>query len=260
MNNEIQAYLAKGVFVGFSVSPEKIREFANKLKPKKIDFPLVRIGPKFDGGYLIPDDLEGVDACFSPGVSTYAHFENDLYNKYGVNSHLADFSVDGPPSDCTPLSFRKKFLGAYSDNIYLTLEQWFLECGGIDADYILQMDIEGAEYEAILSTPDYILRKFRTIVLEMHDLDRLAVPEFYRLADAMLGKISQFFHVVHVHPNNYGGIININGVNTPKVIEVTFHRKDRSETSGNVVDFPHPEDAPCCPQLPDYVLPEIYRS
>lgn len=37
---------------------------------------LIRMGAKADGGYLIPDDLGGVKACFSPGVGNEVSFES----------------------------------------------------------------------------------------------------------------------------------------------------------------------------------------
>lgn len=37
--------------------------------PNEIDVPLIRLGGNSGGGYIIPDDLENISACFSPGVS-----------------------------------------------------------------------------------------------------------------------------------------------------------------------------------------------
>jgi hypothetical protein len=37
------------------------------VSPVATDKQLVRFGPGGDGGYLIPNDLQGVEACFSPG-------------------------------------------------------------------------------------------------------------------------------------------------------------------------------------------------
>ena len=49
------------------------------LQPKPCPVPLVRIGGNRDGAYLVPDDLTGVSACFSPGVSNRKDFEDKLY-------------------------------------------------------------------------------------------------------------------------------------------------------------------------------------
>ncbi len=39
------------------------------------------MGGENDGGYLVPDDLEGIEYCFSPGVSNIATFELDCLNR-----------------------------------------------------------------------------------------------------------------------------------------------------------------------------------
>jgi hypothetical protein len=39
-----------------------------RLYPVEGGHPLIRVGPDGDGGYLLPDDLSGIVACFSPGV------------------------------------------------------------------------------------------------------------------------------------------------------------------------------------------------
>jgi hypothetical protein len=64
------------------------------LKPKASKTPLIRIGGDMDGAYLVPDDLDGIVACFSPGVSRTKYFEDFLAERYGIQSHMCDFSCD----------------------------------------------------------------------------------------------------------------------------------------------------------------------
>jgi len=61
-----------------------------------------------DGGYLIPDDLENVEFCFSADVAFTADFENDLTTR-GINCFLADYSVDAPPIQNHLFDFEKNF-------------------------------------------------------------------------------------------------------------------------------------------------------
>ena len=144
----------------------------------------------------------------------------------------------------------------------MTMEKWVKDTWEYEltSDLILQMDIEGAEYESILATPDHILKRFRTIVLEIHSLDRWGLQEFYNIAQAMIAKLKQHFIVVHVHPNNYGGLVSVNGVELPTVIEVTFHRKDRCKSVTANPLIPHPLDSTCGPGLPDFILPQVFTS
>ena len=76
-----------------------------------------------DGGYLLPDDLNGIEVCFSPGVGKISKFENELAGR-GIRCFLADFSVD-EPGDLDPMcTFDKKVVGPYNNERYFTLESW----------------------------------------------------------------------------------------------------------------------------------------
>ena len=86
--------LSRGVYIDRMTPVDKIFNLVKKLRPIKTKFPLIRVGSKNDGGYLIPDDLKGISTCFSPGVDINSSFENDLLMRKNINSHLADFSVN----------------------------------------------------------------------------------------------------------------------------------------------------------------------
>jgi hypothetical protein len=53
---------------------------------------------------------------------------------------------------------------------------------GWDCADLLKIDIEGAEHEVLLSTPDDVLRRFSSIALEYHP-NRRKAPLFGRLRD-----------------------------------------------------------------------------
>jgi hypothetical protein len=88
------------------VKKEALEAFFERMKPVSTAKELVRVGGYGDGGYLIPDDLEGIEACFSPGVADVANFESEMATK-GIRSFLADFSVESPPV-ANPLLILKK--------------------------------------------------------------------------------------------------------------------------------------------------------
>lgn len=60
------------------------------IRPKSCPFRLKRIGGSQDGAYLIPDDLVGIEACFSPGVNCIKLFEDELSLSHQSNylSHV----------------------------------------------------------------------------------------------------------------------------------------------------------------------------
>jgi len=246
--------------VELAVSADRLVNLISKLKPVKTQTELMRVGSTQDGGYLVPDDVGGIIACFSPGVEHTSTFELDLLESFGINSHLADYSVDGPPAYFNPLSFTKKFLGAINNDVYMTMDSWVKSTPEYESigDFLLQMDIEFGEYSTLLATSDEILKRFRIIVIEVHHIDKWGHPSFFNIAESFFDKLLQHFHVVHAHPNNYGTVININGVELPQTIEFTLLAKDRCNISGFVDTFPDELDSPCCPDKNELVLPDIW--
>ena len=91
--------------LGISLQFERVRKsdydmilrFLRMNRPILTDKPLIRLGDNGDGGYLLPDDFNGVSYCLSPGVSDNASFEQSLFQNYGIKSHLCDYSVNRPP-------------------------------------------------------------------------------------------------------------------------------------------------------------------
>lgn len=260
MNRNVKEMFSRGLMVSPMANKYKLKKLYEKLMPMKTEHELIRLGSENDGGYLIPDDLNDISVCFSPGVSNYAYFEEDLLSKYKIKSHLADYSVDGPPETYKALSFTKKFISSYNNAQYMTMEKWIKGTWEYDLnkDMLLQMDIEGAEYESILSMPDSLLKRFRTVIIEIHHLENWGQPLIYKIANAFMEKLLEHFIVVHVHPNNYAEIINVNGLLVAPVVEVTLHRKDRCNLLLQNTEIPHKLDAPCNPHLAEIILPSTF--
>jgi hypothetical protein len=105
------------------------------------------------------------------------------------------------------------------------------------------MDIEGAEYEVFLSTPDSLLNQFRIMVVEFHYLDWLFDPFSFRLLSSCFDKILEHFNVVHIHPNNCCGSVRVGSVEIPRLLEFTFLNKKRADRGKPLLAFPHVLDA-----------------
>jgi len=251
------ALYQNGVYMENATPAQRLQQLAQAMRPVQTRFPLIRIGSAHDGGYLVPDDLGGISACFSPGVEMNSSFELDLLQKTGIGSHLADYSVDGPPANFQPKSFIKKFLGPNNNPIHITLETWVKSQAEyqLEHDFLLQMDIEGGEYLTLLATPQEVLRRFRIIVLEIHYIECWAHPLFLNTVEAMFEKILADFYVVHNHPNNHGALLNLNGFMAPQFFEITLLRRDRSPALGYCREFPHPLDNACYQRREELVLP-----
>jgi Flp pilus assembly protein TadD len=244
-------------WIGKSIERKKIEEFLKLVKPINTNHNLIRVGGETDGGYLIPNDIENIYACFSPGVSDNTNFENDLTRK-GIKCFLADYSVEKPPINNAFFDFEKKYLGDKNDDIYITLESWVKSKAANHNEFILQMDIEGSEYPVIASTPIEILNKFRILVIEFHRLDSLFDIRKFNSIDLVFKKLLKNFDVVHIHPNNCNKPTEYEGIVIPPYMEFTFIRKDRVAKKNNQISFPHKLDRPNIASFNDYPLPKCW--
>ena len=82
------------LFVHGLVSIDMLKAFLRNILVYKTN--LIRLGAKNDGGYLVPDDLDNISCCFSPGVDSTIYFEKDLAKKK-IPSYLLDSSIDKLP-------------------------------------------------------------------------------------------------------------------------------------------------------------------
>lgn len=254
----IKAYLLKNnIYVSKTTPYSNLVSFLTLLKPMETNYELIRIGGDTDGGYLIPNDLKGIDTCFSPGVSTTSDFENDLTKK-GIKCFLADYSVDAPPIDNPLFDFEKKYLGIDNDDTFITLESWVNQKAPKKDEFLLQMDIEGSEYPVIFHTSEDTFSKFRILVIEFHGLDTILTKEGYELMRLTFSKLLKNFEVVHIHPNNCCGSAYYKDLVIPRVMEFTFLRKDRITHKAPAKNFPNQLDRKNVAAHQDIHLPSCW--
>jgi hypothetical protein len=241
-NTVLNIFSIKNIHLTKRTGNNELKSLMNKLKPISCGKELIRLGPEGDGGYLIPNDLVGIKACFSPGVDLISGFEIDCANM-GMNVFLADKSVVEPPESHELFQFTKKYLGVTTSDDFMTLDDWVASSIGKSQDeLLLQIDIEGSEYEVFLGVSDQLLKRFRIIVIEFHQLDQLWNKPYFELISRVFDKLLQTHSCVHNHPNNCCGSIKSGEIEIPSVTELTFLRNDRVNNSSFVNTFPHPLD------------------
>ncbi len=242
-------------------SREQLEQFFDTLHAVDPGLPMIRLGGDGDGGYVIPDDLDGLAACFSPGVSDVADFELGLAER-GVPSFMADASVEGSPSQHPLLDFEPTFVGTEDAPGWTTMESWMSRKGPAPetGDLLLQMDIEGAEWPVLASMDRATLLRFRMIVLELHDMHRVFLRSGLDEVQGVLTKLLGDFDMVHLHANNNLQPVRLQGYEVPPVLEMTLLRKDRVRDASSVVTLPHPLDARCNAFVPELVLPSYWYA
>ncbi len=236
---------------------DDLKSFLNKIRPVICDKELIRLGPKGDGGYLVPNDLSDLEACFSPGVDCVSGFEKDCADM-GMKVFLADKSVERPPETHELFNFSQKYIGVTTNEDFMTLDDWVASSlPESKKDLLLQIDIEGFEYEVFFNASDKLMNRFRIMVVEFHFLDQLFSRPYFNLVSRVFDKLLQTHTCVHNHPNNATGSIKHKDIEIPLLSELTFLRNDRVTGAKYAETFPHPLDCDNSDDPPLY-LPKCW--
>ena len=174
---------------------------------------------------------------------------------------MVDGSVDFPPEEDKNFFFLKKYLSSVSDIHNITLSDWLLESQvKKNEKIILQMDIEGSEYEVLTYESSQMLEKFSLLVFEFHKLENIVNPIFYKMINAIFDKIYKNFKICHVHPNNFSGVYKYNDFKIPSSIEITFIRNDLSEAKKlkKEIILPHDLDQKNVQNIREINMPKIW--
>jgi hypothetical protein len=222
------------------------------LRVYECPYPKGRLGRSNDGGYIIAELPGSYDLLISAGVGDDNSFEVALSNRYQVLGICFDGSVDRLPTAHEHLLLRRWHVNG-TDHC---LSDHF----GAARNVFLKMDIEGAEYECLNELCDSgRIAQVKQLVVEFHDLAK----RFDELV-ALIGRINATHALVHVHPNNAGGLRAQQGVLLPQYMEFTFVRRPeperghgRDKVIGEHSRRPVPDpavDMPTVPDRPDIVL------
>jgi hypothetical protein len=232
--------VGRGVYLAKTQNRASISDLLKLIWPVETNLHLIRIGSKTrsDGGYLVPDDLEGIQRVFSPGVADSMDFECEFLER-GIPCELIDGSIDNPPIANNLVKFSKLWLSSATTEDSISLNDWLESRAAVGEELLLQMDIEGSEYESILSASDLTLSRFRIIVIELHDLRAVFSRQGLTLFELSMKKLLNTHVVVHAHPNNCNPPTEIEGLLWPDVLELTLIRRDRVTKIGAPARLPH---------------------
>lgn len=253
----------KNFFLRFNIyitkkDKNEIYFFFKKIEIIDSGHELIRIGPNFDGGYLVPNILDQIEFCFSPGVGNCSSFENNLSN-YNIKSFLADNTVDYFGKH----NFIKKNLNSFSDEKNITLEDWVNEkiSSRSNNNLLLQMDIEGSEIECLYNTSINCLDRFKIIIIEFHHFHCILNHLGLKIYNDLFDKILKTHHIVHIHPNNVGPTLNICSNEITNGYEITFiNKKDCKYVKKINYSLPHKYDYKNVSSLPDVKCAKIFYT
>jgi hypothetical protein len=225
-------------------SRDEVIAVLSRFTPLRSNLELERVGSRHDGGYLIPKDLSGVSALYSPGVGDNVEFDLEIASK-GIPVFLADNSVDFTTSGHPLIKFRKKHLGLEESDSQITLDAWIDSDGSSleGTDLMLQMDIEGAEWNILRSQRAETLNKFKVIVVEIHELQKVFAKSGLEEVSSWLDRVTANHRIVNTHINNGEIEVFHLGVHIPPIVELVLLRNDANFSLEEETLLPHPQEA-----------------
>ena len=239
----------------FEKSFEEFSEcLKNTLFPYKTSLNKLRIGEEGDGGYVICDLLDSkYDALYSYGSDDNIKFERSFHKLYGADSYVYDHTIDKITDKPDYIHFFKEGVNHVKTDEMDTIESHLIKNGHIDSkNLIMQMDIEGCEYNVLL-TSRKVLNNFSQIIVEFHFGVDLPFNQFEIRKNQILKTLEMLndnFACVHIHANNCV-LQPWFDINFPRFFEVTYVRKDcipemEAETTAypTIYDYPNNKNKP----------------
>jgi len=237
-------------------------EMLKALKPVEVvDGAKIRCGSAHDGGYVFVDGFN-YDAFYSYGIGDNCDFEVgflQLPKNHHLISQCYDHSIPSFPShNQDRICFHHQGISAKPSINIDTLDAHMMSNGdSLVTNAFLKMDIEGAEWSVLFQLDEGTLKRFKQIVIELHGLGDGTFSANMKTKVAVLKRLSNLFHVVHVHGNNYGHTVDIGGIaKVPWVLEVTYLRKSPEiRVASSKTNYPMPGlDSGNKPGQPDIQL------
>jgi hypothetical protein len=198
--------------------------FINALNVYDVNSPKVRIGNKFDGGYIINEQIiRHTKKIISIGMGNEDSFEREWFSKYSTTYIEA---YDGTYPCQTLCSEHAAYV---NKNIFYVqrnvgYNEGFIPLNTIvdgKQDVLLKVDVEGAEYEIF---DNIKLSDVTGLLLEVHDLDRIDYRS--KLIELIQNQFSDLI-LFHIHGNSWSYFfdLDINDTtfnNFPAVLELSF--------------------------------------
>lgn len=240
-------------WISTSETANLYRSLLSMLAPyDKSDSPKARIGPRADGGCVMPDPgTHGIVLSF--GVSTKMGAKDRDYElaERGFRVFQFDSKFSASPRGHQNITFiPKKLSGSKNiarDEISFAAA---LEYAGLAAQQnaLLFLDLEGGEWELFESMANRELSLFTHIHAEFHGLaNKDDLPRRMTVFD----KILRAHLPTHLHYHNCARILGFEDFLVSGTMEITFSRRNSGDFILSGESYPTALDAPNSSRLPD---------
>ena len=163
---------------------------------------LKRYGSPNDGGYLMCENLAAdVEAAYSYGIATEDNWGCDVSEQFGVPVHQYDcFTPHRPACEGGRFVFHDECVGPRAETIdgqpFDSIPSQIARNGDAGKRLLVKIDVEGAEWDALMATPDEILDTIVQMPMELHGTDERKFVDVIR-------RLKRQFYLVNLHFNNW---------------------------------------------------------
>lgn len=230
--------------------PEIRQALFDELQPVKLaNCELLRFGEPSDGGYLMCGNLlDSVSAGYSYGINGFDGWGCDISRTLKVPVHEYDcFNIQQPACDADT-RFHTECVGPITETVegrlFDTIERQLRKNGDAGKRLVMKMDVEGAEWDSFMRTPDAVLDTIDQLVVEFH---RTHEGRFLKTVEVL----KRHFYVVNLHFNNHSCEPGLEPF-PAWAYEVLFVNKKLGIVDPSVsAEVPHPRDTPNTRAVPD---------
>jgi len=163
---------------------------------------LKRYGGPNDGGYLMCENLAtGVHSAYSYGIDTEDVWGCDVATQFSVPIHQYDcFTEHRPACSGGTFVFHDECVGPKKEHRegqpFDTIASQIARNGDAGKPLLMKIDIEGAEWDSLMATPDEVFDTFLQMPMELHGVNDAKFVEIVR-------RLKQRFYLVSLHYNNH---------------------------------------------------------
>lgn len=175
-----------------------------ELQPVALrDCTLKRYGGPSDGGYLMCENLmSSAVAAYSYGIDAEDEWGCQVSRELKIRVEQYDCFTPHRPAPCRGgnTHFHDECVGPTTQTaegeLFDTIANQIAKNGHASQPILLKIDVEGAEWDALLATPDEVLARIDQLPMEFHGTDEQRYLTLVR-------RLKKHFYLVNLHYNNH---------------------------------------------------------
>lgn len=178
------------------------KELFAELKPVHLkNCKFARFGDVHDGGYIMCENLlKNAEVAYSYGIEGRDIWGCEISKKYKLTVHQYDcFNLTQPVCDGGKFSFHGECIGDRTmkreDRLYDTYGNQLIKNGDAGKKVVMKMDVEGSEWDSLISADEKVLMNIEQLSIEMHRENRDSYLKTVR-------RLKKYFYIASVHFNN----------------------------------------------------------